>query len=162
MSKYNFEQIRSDYETPPELVFEGLKMTRIFTGYACDVCCSRENIPAFHHFIKGEKDGLKEDWYDINWCNPPYKYAPIWVKKAVKEQQKGNHTVMLIPARTETKYWHDYILDHFGGTNRNHVKVKFLRKGYRFINPDTCEKMGVYKNALALVYFEGIRNDTQK
>ena len=69
---------------------------------------------------------------------------------------------MLIPARTETKYWHDYILDPFGGTNRNHVRVKFLRKGYRFINPDTGEKMGVYKNALALVYFEGIRNDTQK
>ena len=37
MSKYNFEQKRNDYETPPELFFEGLKMTRIFTGYACDV-----------------------------------------------------------------------------------------------------------------------------
>ena len=56
---------------------------------------------------------------------------------------------MLIPVRTKTKYWHDYILD------KKNVKIKWLRKGYRFIDPDTGEYMGVYKNALAIVYFKG-------
>lgn len=155
MSKYNFEQKRNDYETPPELYKIALQLAHA-EQFDLDVCCSRQNIPAKHHYINGISDGLKLDWEKLNWCNPPYKYAPIWVKKAAQEQKKGKHTIMLIPARTETKYWHDYILDSFGGTNREHVRVEFLRKGYRFINPDTGEKMGVYKNALALVYFEGI------
>lgn len=147
--KYNFEQKRNDYETPPELYQAGLRMAKIFTGFACDVCCSRENITAYHHFIEGETDGLKADWYDFNWCNPPYNECNKWIKKAYEEQQKGNYTVMLIPVRTETKYWHDYILFN------DFVEIKWLRKGYRFINPDTKEYMGVFKNALALVLFKG-------
>ena len=54
---------------------------------------------------------------------------------------------MLIPVRTETKYWHDYILFN------NDVTIEWLRKGYKFLNRDN-EEMGVFKNALALVYFE--------
>ena len=54
---------------------------------------------------------------------------------------------MLIPVRTETKYWHDYIL------NNPRVTIEWLRKGYKFLNKDN-EEMGVFKNALALVYFE--------
>lgn len=146
--KYNFGQKRNDYETPPELVQKGLRIARIFTGYECDVCCSRENITAYHHFIEGEKDGLTEEWYDFNWCNPPYNECPKWVKKAYEEQQKGHKTIMLIPVRTETAYWHQYIL-----FNPN-VEIHWLRKGYGFINPETGKSCGVFKNALALVYFK--------
>ena len=60
---------------------------------------------------------------------------------------RGRTTYMLIPARTETKYWHDYIL-----FNKN-VKILWLKKGPRFINPETNEPMGIFKNALALVFF---------
>ena len=46
-------------------------------------------------------------------CNPPYgRELPRWVRKAYEESQKGNTlVVMLIPARTDTKYFHDYILN---------------------------------------------------
>lgn len=57
---------------------------------------------------------------------------------------------MLIPVRTETKYWHEYIL-----FNPN-VEIEWLRKGYSFLNPDDLKPMGVFKNALALVYFKGL------
>ena len=57
---------------------------------------------------------------------------------------------MLIPARTETAYYHDYIL------NKDNVKVVFLRKGFKFINPETMKEMGVFKNALAFIVFRGI------
>lgn len=112
-----------------------------------DVCCSQENIPAIKYFIDGQKDGLAEPWEKLNWCNPPFDECIKWIKKAYEEQQKGNETVMLIPARTETKYFHDYIL-----SNPN-IHIHYLRKGESFINPDTYEPMGVFKNALALVYF---------
>lgn len=146
MSKYNFEQKRNDYETPPELVQMALNIMG-FPRFDCDVCCSRKNIPAEHHFINGEIDGLTTLWYLMNWCNPPFDQCQKWIKKAYEEQQTGCETIMLLPVRTETKYWHDYILFNPG------VKIHWLRKGYGFINPDTGESCGVFKNALALVYF---------
>lgn len=156
MSKYNFEQKRNDYLTPPELVKMGLEMAGA-EKFDCDVCCSIKNIPADFHYIEGETDGLTQYWHKLNWCNPPYDECDKWVKRAAEEAVlEDNSTVMLIPARPETKYWHDYILDLNGGCNRFGVKVKFLRKGYCFINPDTNKRMGVYKNPLALVFFRGI------
>ncbi len=56
------------------------------------------------------------------------------VNRALKEKHKD-------------KYWHDYIL------NNPQVKIEWLRKGYSFINPDDNKPMGIFKNALALVYF---------
>lgn len=151
MSKYNFEQKRSDYETPPELYNLALQIMGI-NKFDLDTCCSRNNIPANHFFINGFVDGLLWDWEDFNWCNPPYKECDKWVKKAYDEQQKGHQTVMLIPVRTETKYWHDYIL-----TNPN-VQIYWLRKGFGFIDPDTGKSCGVFKNALALVHFSSKRS----
>ena len=146
MSKYNFGQKRNDYETPPKLVLTALEMA-CAKEFDLDVCCSRKNIPAKKHYICGESDGLRNDWENLNWCNPPFDECQKWIKRAYEEQQKGNQTVMLLPVRTETKYWHDYIL-----FNPN-VEIHWLRKGYGFINPDTGETCGVFKNALALVFF---------
>lgn len=146
MSKYNFEQKRNDYETPPEIY----NMALMYLGedeFDLDTCCSRKNIPAKLHYIQGEHDGLKEDWLKLNWCNPPFDQCAKWIKKAYEEQLKGNGTFMLLPVRTETKYWHEYILFNDG------VKIFWFRKGYGFIDPDTNKSCGVFKNALALVYF---------
>lgn len=162
MEKYNFTQERSDYLTPPEIIeeiFQELSLLGIFTGekFDIDVCCSQRNIPAWSYFIDGETDGLKEEWGLTNFCNPPYKTCEKWVKKAFTEFQKGKICILLIPARTETKYWQEYILQD-GYTTRKGIYVKFLRKGYCFINPDTNERMGIYKNPLAIVIFDGRKN----
>ena len=149
--KYNYEQTRNDYETPPELVFKALEITN--KGFDCDVCCSRMNIPAKNYYLEGETEGLTTDWMGLNWCNPPFYECSKWIKKAFIEQQKGNSTMMLIPVRTETKYWHDFILFN------SNVDIYWLRKGYAFINPDTEQPCGVFKNALALVYFKGVKNE---
>ena len=143
---YVFTQKRNDYLSPPELVNMALRelKTDIFD---CDVCCSQEHIPALNYYKQGETDGLTEYWYKVNWCNPPFDTCAKWIKKAYEEQQIGKTTVMLIPVRTETKYWHDYILFN------PKVKIQWLRKGYCFINPDNNKKMGIFKNPLALVYF---------
>lgn len=146
MSKYNFEQKRNDYMSPPELVKMALqKLNKEL--FDCDVCCSEENIPALHYYKDGQINGLSEYWYKVNWCNPPFDTCAKWIKKAYEEQQIGKTTVMLIPVRTETKYWHEYILFN------PKVEIQWLRKGYSFINPDDKKPMGVFKNALALVYF---------
>jgi site-specific DNA-methyltransferase (adenine-specific) len=146
MSKYNFEQKRNDYMSPPELVKKALAVKNR-QEFDLDVCCSDFNIPAIHYYTDGDCDGLKMRWKKLNWCNPPFDQCAKWIKKAYEEQQEGNETVILIPVRTETKDWHEYILFN------PKVEIQWLRKGYSFINPDDKKSMGVFKKALALVYF---------
>lgn len=146
MNKYNYEYKENEYKTPPGLYEKALA----YFGkeyFNLDTCCREENIPALKYYKNGEKDGLKEPWKDYCWCNPPYNDCCKWVEKAFNEnREKGINIAMLIPVRTETKYWHEYIL-----SNPN-VVIVWLRKGYRFLDKDNQE-MGIFKNALALVFF---------
>lgn len=163
--KYNYDSTRDDYLTPHGVIMDVLSEYGV-DSFDCDTCCTLDNIPAKFRYRKdglylnsGEKvsssDGLTGTWFPFNWCNPPFPLCKDFIKKAAAEQKKGHTTVMLIPARVETKYWSDYILDKQGGTNRVDVVVRFLRKGLCFWNPETFEKMPVFKNALAIVTFVG-------
>lgn len=159
--KYNFEQKRNDYQTPPELIEKILKRLNE-PCFAFDTCCSERNIPAYFHILEPNCDGLVYSWFKEggwNYCNPPFDECGKWVKKAYDEQQRGASSVLLIPVRTETKYWKKYILDN--PLIDMNTDVDFLQKGWRFIHPETKEPMGVFKNALALVYFIGNKEDEQ-
>ena len=57
-----------------------------------------------------EIDGLTIEWGGVNFVNPPYSNIANWCKKAYSEYLKGKTVVMLIPSRTDTRYWHDYIM----------------------------------------------------
>lgn len=150
MTKYNYEYNENNYKTPPILYQKALNYWNI-PFFFLDVCCSGTNVPAMGHYINGIVDGLSAEWLPYNWCNPPFNECVKWVKKAYKEQQKGNKTAMLIPARTETKYFQDYIINNPRiDLNR---QVIWLKKGYKFLNKDNQE-MGVFKNALCIVFFE--------
>ena len=54
-------------------------------------------------------DGLKIRWKSCNFVNPPHKTQNLWIKKAIKEADKGNKSVMLLPARTDSKIFHEFI-----------------------------------------------------
>lgn len=55
-------------------------------------------------------DGLSIEWGKMNFCNPPYSQIAKWLEKAWIERERENKTVMLIPSRTDTKWWHDYCM----------------------------------------------------
>lgn len=55
-------------------------------------------------------DGLAIEWGESNFVNPPYSDIKNWCTKAVAEWEKGKTVVMLIPSRTDTKYWHEFIM----------------------------------------------------
>lgn len=60
---------------------------------------------------KPEFDGLNIEWGLVNFVNPPYgRVLPLWVKKGYDEYKKGKTVVFLIPSRTDTIYWHEYIM----------------------------------------------------
>jgi len=92
-----------EWETPKDL-FEYYNSVYHFD---LDVCATKENAKCDKYFTI-EQDGLKQDWYGNVWCNPPYGKEIIkWVRKASK--YKGL-CVMLLPARTDTKWFHWYVL----------------------------------------------------
>lgn len=58
----------------------------------------------------GGSGGLNNDWGSSNFVNPTYSELSAWCKKAYEESLKGKIVVMLIPSRTDTKAWHEYVM----------------------------------------------------
>jgi len=113
----------NEWETPHAL-FEQLNREFHFT---LDVAATKENRKTENYYdIK--QDGLLQSWDTDGavWCNPPYgREIGKWVKKAYEESRR-NLVVMLIPARTDTSYWHDYIFPY--------AEIRFIRGRIKFSN----------------------------
>lgn len=85
-------------------------MNKIFR-FDLDVCALPENAKC-KRFYTPDDDGLKQPWGGGIWCNPPYGKDIInWVRKASEEYRKPycNFIVMLLPARTDTKWFQEYV-----------------------------------------------------
>lgn len=79
-------------------------------GFTLDVCATDLNHKCDRYYTK-EVDGLKQPWEGICWMNPPYgRNIGQWVKKAVAASRGGAVVVCLLPARTDTRWWRDYVL----------------------------------------------------
>lgn len=103
------QPVRHDWETPIGF-FRALDAEFHFD---LDAAASTENHLVDHYYTEHD-DALRFDWFpafDSIWCNPPYgTQIGKWVGKCYEEGQKGATVVMLIPARTETSYWHEYVM----------------------------------------------------
>lgn len=79
--------------------------------FTLDPCALPENAKCSKYFTP-EDDGLQQNWGgEIVFCNPPYgRKTCDWVKKAHHESKKPNtRVIMLLPARTDTKWFHEFI-----------------------------------------------------
>ena len=97
----------TDEWATPKLFYEELNKEFNFT---LDPCATNENHKCKKYFTK-EDNGLLKNWYGEKvFCNPPYgREISKWVEKAYQENKKGTFIVMLLPARTDTKWFHNYI-----------------------------------------------------
>ena len=80
-------------------------------NFNLDPCALPDNAKCDKYFTP-EDDGLSQDWSgSVTFCNPPYgRKLYDWVKKCYEESKKPNtKVVMLIPARTDTRYFHEFI-----------------------------------------------------
>jgi len=109
-----------------------------FGGFDLDVCampetalCRRYCVPPvgaeYHVLWPGEAliDGLAQPWSGKCWMNPPYGRAIVpWIQKAYRCAKTGDATVVcLLPARTDTAWWHDYV---------SHGEIRLLRGRLKF------------------------------
>lgn len=124
MSGYMASSATVEWATPQDL-FD--RMNERF-GFTLDVAADAGNAKCARYFDK-VTDGLKQSWAsEVVWCNPPYgREIALWVAKARDAALQGATVVMLVPARTDTRWFHDNVL-------AAGAEVEFLRGRVRFGN----------------------------
>lgn len=115
-----------------------------------DAAASSQNHKCDVWFGEGgiAHDALGEDWGGEGitvFLNPPYSVAGAFVAKAREEADKGARVVLLLPVRSDTKWWHRYVWDEKAGSDgalRPGVRVRFLagRLNFELAVPDTVRK----------------------
>lgn len=131
---------KTDMWATPQWLFD--KYNDVYQ-FDLDVCATAENRKCMD-FISPEQNGLTTPWYGKCWMNPPYGREIIkWMEKAYNESLNGFTVVCLVPARTDTKWWHEYAMKG---------EIEFLRGRLKF---------GGHKNSApfpsAIVVFKGVR-----
>ena len=116
----------TDLWATPQAFFD--ELDREF-GFTLDVCALPENAKC-KRFFTPEQDGLSQEWTGVCWMNPPYgREIGKWMQKAHEAAKNGATVVCLVPARTDTAWWHDYAVNgevrfirgrlKFGGSNNS-------------------------------------------
>lgn len=96
---------KTDLWATPQDFFDKYDAKHSFT---LDVCALPDNAKC-STFFTPETDGLAQPWVGVCWMNPPYgRTIAQWVRKAFESAQMGATVVCLLPARTDTAWWHDY------------------------------------------------------
>lgn len=99
-----FTSTSDDWETP-EQTFNTLDAEFHFE---VDVCATEHNSKC-KVFFRPEIDGLKQEWRGVCWMNPPYgRDIGRWMAKAYTASLEGATVVCLVPARTDTRWWHNF------------------------------------------------------
>ncbi|BEV15112.1 DNA N-6-adenine-methyltransferase [Herbaspirillum sp. DW155] len=117
----HFSSATPEWYTPQE-VFDSLNSEFSFT---LDPCSTHENAKCARHFTKDD-DGLAQSWHGERvFMNPPYgREIADWMRKAYEAScHYGALAVCLVPARTDTSWWHEYAMKG---------EVRFLRGRLKF------------------------------
>lgn len=117
----------TDQWATPQNFFDKLNEEFHFT---LDVAADKTNHKCDNYYDK-QADGLSQPWATSErerervWCNPPYgREIGKWVEKAYNESLKGATVIMLLPARTDTKWFHDFIYGK--------AEIRFVRGRLKF------------------------------
>lgn len=108
------------WETPQD-TFD--KLAAEFGPFTLDVCATSDNAKCQRYYTR-EDDGLAQPWDGVCWMNPPYgRGIKAWMRKAYEASRSGATVVCLVPARTDTAWWHDYAMKG---------QIRFLRGRLKF------------------------------
>ena len=127
-----FSHLSDEWETPQDL-FNALHDEFVFR---LDAAASAGNTKCEHYYSRDDPDALTADWRAFAgsvWLNPPYSQCEDFIAKAHSESLRGVTTVALLPSRTDTRWWHDYVWDRDRHMPRNGVEVRFIRGRLRFV-----------------------------
>lgn len=136
-----FSSKKMDWETP-QVLFE--QLNRKFK-FDLDACASDENHKIDNYFTEKD-DALVQKWGGNVFVNPPYgRSIGDFIKKAYEEHLRdpNRFIVMLVPSRTDTRYWQDYVIDK--------STIKYIRGRLKFEVDGVATDAAPFPSAL-LVY----------
>lgn len=139
----HFSKASDEWETPQEF-FDELNAEFRFE---LDVCATAENrkCPRWYGV---EADGLTQDWSNTRcWLNPPYSQLKLWLAKASNSARNGATVVCLIPSRTDTKAWHEFVWNEETHQPRSGVEVRFIRGRLKF---GGCKNSAPFPSAVVI------------
>jgi phage N-6-adenine-methyltransferase len=120
MSNVHFSSETDQWATPKDF-FD--KCDKEYGPFTLDVCADKDNAKCQRFFSK-EQNGLSQNWTGKCWMNPPYgREIGRWMQKAYESSVNGAIVVCLVPARTDTRWWHEYAMKG---------KVTFIRGRLKF------------------------------
>ncbi len=129
----------TDEWATPQALFDELDAE---FGFELDVCADDWNHKCERYFTK-ETDGLAQEWTGTCWMNPPYgREIGKWMKKAVESAEAGATVVCLVPARTDTAWWHDYAM---------RGEIRFLRGRVKFVNRQGTGDAAPFPSAIVVL-----------
>jgi len=143
MTKINdswYTSTADDWGTPQKLFDE---LNEEF-GFTVDVCANEHNFKVENYFDK-EKNGLTQVWDGVVWCNPPYgRDIKLWMAKALEAWSGGGGAtvVCLVPARTDTAWWHDYAAKA--------SEIRFIRGRLKFVKPGSNGDAAPFPSAIVI------------
>lgn len=148
VSKALFSTGKNDWATPQEL-FDELDAEFHFT---LDPCATPETAKCAKFYTE-EDNGLAQDWTgETVFCNPPYsdQQQTEWVKKCYEHGVRGGVAVMLIPARTDTKRFHEYIYGN--------AEIRFIKGRLKF---GGCENSAPFPSMIVVFGKDPIERRTR-
>lgn len=150
MNKALFSSANMNWSTPQDF-FDRLNEEFHFT---LDAAATHKSAKCKKYFTP-QDDGLKQPWNaggGAVFCNPPYgKDICNWVRKAYEESQRGTTVVLLIPSRTDTAYFHDYIYGK--------AELRFVRGRLKFTDESGMPGGSSPFPSLVVVYNGGKQNE---
>lgn len=131
---------RSDEWETPDAFF---KMLDDEFGFDLDVGATEDNRKCSKYYTIAD-DALSKPWVGTVWCNPPYSRVSEWLAKAWEASRLDRATVVcLVPARTDTKWWHRYAMAA--------DEVRLVKGRIKFSRPDGTGSSAPFPSAL-LIY----------
>jgi phage N-6-adenine-methyltransferase len=102
-----FKSNSDEWATPEYLVAQ---FSELFGPFDLDPCATPQNAKTGEFFTKYQ-NGLQRKWFGRVWMNPPYSEVAEWMQKAYESVDRGDceRVVCLVPARTDTRWWHDWV-----------------------------------------------------
>jgi phage N-6-adenine-methyltransferase len=128
MVHQRFRNFTNEWSTPDSI---WLPLAKEFK-FTLDVCATPDNARCKRFFTLAN-DGLKQQWQGVCWMNPPYgQQIKRWVRKAFDAAKNGATVVCLLPARTNTSYWHDLCSQGEIRFVRGYPKFGNAKQGIKF------------------------------